>query len=325
MRFFILFFVVVSGLCAKEHAVVFIETRSIVSPKILDSIKQIRTFSYATPIYFVTHQKNFCLYKDFFVQNDVFFIGQESLRISEEHKIFRKGFHAPQNCIRFPKEKRFWNEQAEEFFYLAAFLQEHPIKNVFFMKPGNLMYCSFEELLDTISIDKEFGFTNVDQENISLDLLYIRDIKALDKIFKLMFSVEYRSFGGLLGRLNSLEEKNVHDLAKWNKVLFNSMYAKLGLSNVNATEPLNQKNGSQKYLFDSGFFGEIFGNIPSNPTEEKDTKEKSSSHQIKYLDCRWVHDSQERKVPIVQFGKERYLMASLFINKDDLTPFLSVK
>jgi hypothetical protein len=103
------------------------------------------------------------------------------------------------------------------------------------------------------------------------------------------------------------------------------MYAKLGLSNVNATEPLNQKNGSQKYLFDSGFFGEIFGNIPSNPTEEKDTKEKSSSHQIKYLDCRWVHDSQERKVPIVQFGKERYLMASLFINKDDLTPFLSVK
>lgn len=325
MRFFILCFVVLSGLCSKEHAVVFVETRSVVSPQILDSIKQIRTFSYATPIYFVTHQKNFSLYRDFFVQNDVFFIGQESLRISEEHKIFRKGHHTPLNCIRFPNEKRFWNEQAEEFFYLAAFLREHPIKNVFFMTPGNLMYCSFEELLDSISFEKEFGFTNVDQENISLDLLYIRDIEALEKIFKLMFSVEYRSFGGLLGRLSNLEQKNIHDLARWNKVLFKSMYAKLGLSKVNATEPMNQKNGSKKYLSDSGFFGDIFRNIPSNPSEDKDSKEDNNTHQIKYLDCRWVNDSQGRKVPIVKFGDESYPITNLYINKEDLSPFLSVK
>lgn len=329
-KYAILFFIISNVLNGIVPSIVFVHIGEI-PVYVKQSLEQARYMNPDLNIYLLANGE---VKSDFYRENNIEIIDVHELELSERHIAFRE-----QHRFRPFIKNGFWVHVTERFFYIEDFMVQKQLENVIHIESDVLLYVDLKEII-SIFIENQMELAAPFQLKNSCvpSFVYIRAAESL-KALTHHILCEINSYQG-----QSVEEdvNDMRTLASFERLygsekmmrlpLLMPEYAKryppeeVKINHEQTTLDFLSKNADlfPGYLFDAATLG-IFtkGYDPTVYSSQPGQVHYKSLFDPSHLTMFWDLDSQNRSVPVILFGEEKYRIVNLHMHSKNMEGYLS--
>jgi hypothetical protein len=305
------------------YSIVFVHIGEKAPSYLKESITQAQLFNPQTTIYVLGNQKAL---KSFFKKNsfkNVQAVYLENIKKLPTHEQFLEKY-----SLDKIHHNILWRVSIERFFYLASFIKQNKLQDVFHLENDNMLYT---DLSQDLSIFREkyptIGATLDNDDRCIAGFFYINNPEALISLTNYIadHAKENLTDMSLIGKF--YKETKGLNLLPIVPESYHAIHTLKSMTNLSSQNPsiFSQNINLFHSLFDAAALGQYLGGVDTNYNSELHIGfiNESALFQAKNFNFVWQKDAQDRRVPYVKFDGKLYKINNLHIHSKQLNLFRS--
>ena len=319
-QFCILLFIFSQVFGKSDSSIVFVHIGKELPDYAKIAYRQAKYFNPNTPVIFLINQEAI----DLLDQDEFECVSCESLKLSDEHRKFNK-----KSSLNKVWRKGFWRYTSERFLYLAEYIEQYDLKNVFHMEYDNLLYMNLNELLPVFK-EKYTGIaaTFDNDQRCVPGFIYISNAEVIKKLAHCFAHHAKKGLDDMkiLNKFRSENQrKNIEFLPIIHKgyIESNSMISPMG-HRVKDKSLFCNNIELFDAIFDAAAMGQYLGGIdPQNGVSRPGFINESCIFNPDSLKYQWEKDAHDRLVLFTVYNNEKRRVVNLHIHSKNLEKFCS--
>lgn len=302
------------------YSIVFIHIGKTIPPYASIALEQARTFNPEADIVLLANQDAISARA---CQKEFRCVALESLAKRAGHEEFLR-----RSGLDSKSREGFWLYASERFLYLADFMEQHQVHNVFHLEYDNMLYADLGTLLPIFRRHYSgIAATFDNDERCIPGFMYIRSPEAMTRLAQAFGQHAHENLNDmqLIALFKKENPNDVHSLPIITAEYI-AEYTLVSPSGHIASDKTEFSAHVQEFksIFDAAALGQFLGGIdPRNGDSSPGFINESCVFDPSKLDIQWHYDEQGRRSPHVVYSHAKYRINNLHIHSKNLSRFKS--